>query len=77
MDRRIANNNIKSLRQRFGMTQRELSRKLSRHTGNMLDVTTVSKHETGSRNPTTYELIGYANVFGVPVYSLYRDIVTL
>lgn len=70
--------NIKSLRRGKGIdSQGELARLLSNVIGHCVDTTTICKHETGTRNPTQREIIGYGLILEVPTWQLYRDIISL
>jgi len=52
-------NNLKHLRNQFGMTQQELANKLNK------DYSTIGKWELGQRNPTTFDLLKIADIFNV------------
>lgn len=73
-EKSITRNNINFLRRLTRTSQSELSILMSHVTGNVIDTTTISKHENGSRNPQDKELQAYARIFKVPVKVLYRDV---
>ena len=70
----IENNNLRYLRRLTRHSLAEMSMLLSHHTGNVIDTTTISKHESGTRNPSETELKAYAQIFKVPEVALYRDV---
>ena len=56
---------IAELRKSSKLTQSELAKLMD------LDVTTVCKHELGTRNPTKPEIEKYARIFNVSSYELF------
>lgn len=58
-------NRLKELRERRGLTQKEVAKLID------IDHTTVSKHESGTRNFTNEEIKKYARVLRVESYEIF------
>lgn len=58
-------NRIAELRKSRQLTQEELGKLMD------LDHTTVSRHESGDRTPTTSEIVKYARIFKVETHELF------
>lgn len=58
-------NRLAVLREGSKLTQAEVAKLMD------LDVTSVCKHETGSRNPTAEEIAKYARIFKVQSYEIF------
>jgi hypothetical protein len=58
------------------LTQPELAVLMSMHSGTVVDVSTISRHESipATRKPTFQELHAYSKVFKIPTIALYSDL---
>lgn len=59
--------NLKYLRQRRGLTQGELAKKIS------VDQTTIGRWEDGNREPTVGNALNISNIFNVDITSLLNE----
>jgi transcriptional regulator with XRE-family HTH domain len=66
---KILQNRLSTLRERHGLTQIELGRKLYSE-----DTNRVKRKETGKSKFTVHDLYLYANFFCVPMHSLFVHI---
>jgi len=65
--------NLKLLRLLTNLNQKQVAKALSKHTGNVIDVSTVSKHENSTRRLRRRELKGYSSLFNIPFLYLLTD----
>jgi len=62
---------LREIRLRLGMTQEELAKRLGTDSGS------ISRFETGKREPSLLEILAYSNVAGVSINDLVDDKVRL
>ena len=58
---------LREIRLRLGMTQEELARRLKTDSGS------ISRFETGKREPSLLEMLTYSNLAGVTINDLVDD----
>lgn len=62
---------LREVRLQLGLTQEELAKRLG------IDSGTISRYETGKREPSLLEMLAYSNLAGVTINELVDDKVRL